>query len=163
MDLTSISEIIKIAVAPVFLLAGISALLGVMTSRLGRIIDRSRILQRGLRDISGNDDELERIIGKEIQMLLVRGQYTNYAINFAASSALLVCIVIITLFFSGLIVVNLSAVIAVLFIICMGLLALSLTSFLVEVFLATRSMRDSLIRSEFAILSLTRKGDSESI
>lgn len=163
MDLISISETIKIAVAPVFLLAGISALLGVMTSRLGRIIDRSRILQRGLRDISGNDDELEEVIGKEIQMLLVRGQYTNYAINLAASSALLVCIVIIALFFSGLVEVNLSGTIAVLFIVCMGVLAMSLSSFLVEVFLATRSMRDSLIRSEFAILSLTRKTDSQSL
>lgn len=161
MDLNSISEIIKIAVAPVFLLAGISALLGVMTSRLGRIIDRSRILQRGLRDISGNDDELEKVIGREIQMLLIRGQYTNYAINLAASSALLVCIVIITLFLSGLISVNLSGVIAVLFIVCMGVLAMSLSSFLIEVFLATRSMRDSLIRSEFAILSLTRKTDGQ--
>ena len=36
----SISEIMQSAVTPVFLLAGIGALMNVMTGRLGRIIDR---------------------------------------------------------------------------------------------------------------------------
>ena len=39
----SISEIMQTAVTPVFLLAGIGALLNVMTGRLGRIIDLSLI------------------------------------------------------------------------------------------------------------------------
>lgn len=162
-SLSSISETITVAVAPVFLLAGISALLGVMTNRLGRIIDRSRILQRGLRDLAGSDAELEHMINKEMLLLLRRGHYINYAINLATGSALLVCIVIMALFLSGLIQVELSGTIAILFIVCMGMLVVSLSLFLVEVFLATRSMRDSLIRSEFVILSLNRKSDSQTL
>lgn len=37
-------ETIRVAVAPVFLLAGLAALLGVMTGRLARVIDRARVL-----------------------------------------------------------------------------------------------------------------------
>lgn len=162
-NLYTISETIKIAVAPVFLLAGISALLGVMTSRLGRIIDRSRTLQRGLKDLSDTDTGSERLINKEMRMLLRRGQYINYAINLATTSALLVCIVIMTLFLSGLIQANFSGAIAVLFIICMAMMVVGLSLFLMEVFLATRSMRDSLIRSESLILSLNRRSDSDSL
>ena len=37
---------IQLAVAPVFPLSGIAALLGVMASRLARIIDRARVLEQ---------------------------------------------------------------------------------------------------------------------
>ena len=39
-----ISHAIQLAIAPVFLLTGISALLGVMATRLARVIDRARQL-----------------------------------------------------------------------------------------------------------------------
>ena len=57
----SISEIMQTAVTPVFLLAGIGALLNVMTGRLGRIIDRLRYLQSFLELIL-----LENTLGKYI-------------------------------------------------------------------------------------------------
>ena len=37
---------IQLAIAPVFLLSGIAALLGVMANRLARIIDRARMLEQ---------------------------------------------------------------------------------------------------------------------
>ena len=45
----TISQIMQAAVSPVFLLAGVGALLNVLSGRLGRIIDRLRFL---LYDIS---------------------------------------------------------------------------------------------------------------
>ena len=53
----SISEIMQTAVTPVFLLAGIGALLNVMTGRLGRIIDRLRYLQSFLERINLEDKD----------------------------------------------------------------------------------------------------------
>lgn len=41
-DVSIIAHAIQLAVAPVFLLTGIGALLSVMTNRLGRVIDRAR-------------------------------------------------------------------------------------------------------------------------
>jgi Protein of unknown function (DUF2721) len=43
-DIT-VAHAIQLAVAPVFLLSGIGAILAVMTSRLGRIIDRAHVLE----------------------------------------------------------------------------------------------------------------------
>ena len=44
-DITSIAHVIQLAVAPVFLLSGIAALLNVLNTRLSRIVDRARQLQ----------------------------------------------------------------------------------------------------------------------
>ena len=43
-SLVNVAETIRIAVAPVFLLTGLAALLGVITGRLSRVIDRARAL-----------------------------------------------------------------------------------------------------------------------
>lgn len=39
---SDISHVIQLAVAPVFLLAGIGSMLGVMANRLARVVDRAR-------------------------------------------------------------------------------------------------------------------------
>lgn len=44
-SISALAEIIQIAVAPVFLLAGIAGFLNVMSGRLGRIVDRGRVLE----------------------------------------------------------------------------------------------------------------------
>ena len=45
----AVAPAIELAVAPVFLLTGIGAILAVMTNRLGRVIDRARVLAEKLR------------------------------------------------------------------------------------------------------------------
>ena len=44
-EISPIAHVIQLSVAPVFLLSGIGAILAVMTNRLGRIIDRARVLE----------------------------------------------------------------------------------------------------------------------
>ena len=156
-DNVTIAQVIQIAVAPVFLLAGISALLGVMTNRLARVIDRSRILQRGMKQVSDTDSI--RQIDREMAKLLKRGQLINYAIALATGSALSVCLVIMTLFLGGMVGGNFSTAIAVLFILCMGMLIIALVLFITEVFIATHSMRHGLIRTESLIMTFSRRDD----
>ena len=50
----TVAHAIQLAVAPVFLLSGIGAILVVMTNRLGRIIDRARVLEDRLENASRN-------------------------------------------------------------------------------------------------------------
>ena len=45
---TSVAQVIQLAVAPVFLLAGVGATLNVLATRIGRIIDRARIMEAQL-------------------------------------------------------------------------------------------------------------------
>ena len=55
---TTIVRAIQLAVAPVFLLTGVASILSVLTSRLGRIIDRSRFLHGKLLSLKkGNQDK----------------------------------------------------------------------------------------------------------
>ena len=156
-DVTTIGQTIQLAVAPVFLLAGISGLLTVMTNRLGRVIDRSRILERGAKNLT--DPDIKAAIAKEMRQLGRRGHFINIAINMATCSALLVCVVVISLFLSKLLATNFSTTIAVLFILCMGLLIIALWMFLMEVFIATHSMRKGLTRSETFIFGLSVDDD----
>ena len=100
LDIDTISHVVSISVAPVFLLAGISGLLMVLTNRLGRTIDRSRSLHKTLTDQT--QPQFKVAIEKEMASLVKRGRFINLAINLAAVSALMVCLVIITLFVGGL-------------------------------------------------------------
>jgi pilus assembly protein TadC len=129
-------------VAPVFLLAGISGLLMVLTNRLGRTIDRSRSLHKTLTDQT--QPQFKVAIEKEMASLVKRGRFINLAINLAAVSALMVCLVIITLFVGGLSTYNVALAVASLFIFCMTLLSAAFSCFLVEGFIATRTLRSTL-------------------
>ena len=44
-QITSVAQVIQLAVAPVFLLAGVGSTLAVLTNRLARIIDRFHFLE----------------------------------------------------------------------------------------------------------------------
>ena len=145
-DIDSISHVISISVAPVFLLAGISGLLNVLTNRLGRTIDRSRSLQATLTDQTQPQHKIS--IKKEMSGLVIRCRFTNLAINLATVSALMVCLVIIMLFVGSLSTFNVALVVASLFIFCMTLLSAALLCFLVEIFISTRTLRSTLTSTE---------------
>ena len=44
-EVSTIAHVIELAIAPVFLITGIGALLAVMSNRLARIIDRARQIE----------------------------------------------------------------------------------------------------------------------
>src|SRR5208282_2324793 len=94
--LTAIARVIQLAVAPVFLLTGIGALLSVLTSRLARIIDRARALETALEVTA---EAKQRDVENELRALSRRARLINQAISLVTTSALLVCAVIAALFF----------------------------------------------------------------
>ena len=153
LQISSLAEIIQTAIAPVFLLAGISALLGVMTNRLTRVIDRWRTLDRTWG--RATDEKNKFVLEKEMKNQFKRGRFINLAITFATISALLVCMVIVSLFLSSIIGKNAAITISVLFIACISILILALCSFLAEVLIATRTLRRGL----YTVESLTHTDD----
>lgn len=137
-DISNIAHTIQLAVAPVFLLTAIGAMLGVMTSRLGRVIDRARLLEGRLENNPGGDNAA---VQAHLIILSRRAKLINLAITFCTMTALLVCSVIAVLFFGSFVSFDISAPVAILFILAMILLVLGLLWFLREVFLATASLR----------------------
>lgn len=135
---TGIAQVIQLAVAPVFLLTGVGAILNVMVNRLARIVDRARTLELKLTASEGPDrDELERRLAN----LSRRAKLISHAIALCVSTAVLVCAVIITLFFGEFFAFEATAPAAVLFIGALLSFLLALIWLLREVFLATRTLK----------------------
>lgn len=129
-DIPTVAHVIQLAVAPVFLLTGIGAILSVLSGRLGRVIDRFRVLNR----MQGEERAEHE---SEIVMLLRRARWIHRAITLCTLCALLVCIVIAALFIGSELGKDSSAVIAVLFTAAMLALIVGLMCFLREIAIAT--------------------------
>lgn len=133
-----IAHAIQLAIAPVFLLTGIAALLGVMANRLARIIDRARHYEQAWEKL---DDRARAAARAELANLERRRHLASWAINFCTSAALLVCIVIAALFIEAFFSADLKWLAGVLFIGVMIALIGGLGCFLREVYVATHTVR----------------------
>jgi hypothetical protein len=142
-NVSTIAHLIQLAIAPVFLLAGIGAILNVLAQRLARVVDRARALEKEFESL---DDGERARAGAELLLLDRRMSVVNQAISACTASALFVCLVVGILFVADLANINWGRPIAVLFIIAMLLLTVGLLLFLYEIRLAARSLR---VRQEF--------------
>ena len=135
---STIAQLIQLAIAPVFLLAGIGAILNVLAQRLARVVDRARKLEAEF----GSFDEAERKrAGAELCLLDRRMTVVNQAIRACTASALFTCLVVALLFVADLANFPVGQAIALLFIATMLLLIVGLVMFLYEIRLAMRSLR----------------------
>jgi hypothetical protein len=131
-----LANIIGLAVAPVFLLAGVAGFLNVMSSRLGRIIDRARIVERRVLRLK-TDDRLESS-KLELGILWRRVKIINWSIGLCTASGLMVCALIVTLFVGNFWGLNVGGMVAGLFVLALLILIAALLLFLKEVQLATQ-------------------------
>lgn len=143
-DTNAISQVIQLAVAPVFLLTGIGALLGVMTNRLARIVDRARtvepLCEQAQKD--GNAAEQQRH-ERELKVLERRARLINRAITQLVISSLLVCAVIVGMFITAYYAwsPDLTRFLAATFALALLALIIGLLAFLREVYVATQTLR----------------------
>jgi hypothetical protein len=130
---SGVIHVIQLAIAPVFLLTGVGAILSVLVNRLGRIVDRFRTLHV---EQSIAADFALSAIKAEMAVLAERARMIHWAIALCTGCALFVCILIATLFLGSLANKNLSIPISLLFILAMLALILGLLLFLREIALA---------------------------
>jgi hypothetical protein len=135
-----ITHVIQLAVAPVFLLTAVGTLLAVLVNRLGRAVDRKRVLDSTLPALAGEDRAEDRRLAKAEYRLVVRRIRLIYrAIVLAVVCALLISLVIVVAFVDAFLAANLSTVLGVLFIFALLALIASLLVFLREIFLGVRT------------------------
>jgi hypothetical protein len=135
--ISDISHVIQLSVAPVFLLTAIGTILGVLSGRLARIVDRARALNERLED--SPEDRIPPIHA-EMRTLAQRRRLINFAITFGTAAALLVCVSIATVFLGAVMKGNVAVAVASLFILAMAAFVAALVCFLREVLLAVRSL-----------------------
>ncbi len=134
-----IAHLIQVALTPIFLISAIGVTLNVLTSRLARIVDRARVIEDVLRQADHKRDERE--LHGTLGVLARRAAYINAAITLITVSALFIALVVVMLFVNAFLRWDLSAFIALMFILSMLSLAAALSTFLIEVRIATNSLR----------------------
>jgi len=134
-----LSRAIQLSVAPVFLFTGVTGLLSLFTSRLARIIDRTRVIQEAqatsLAKPEGDRSEAERL-GQVLAVQRRRTFLINRAILAVTITALLVAAVVAVLFISAVAALDVTAIVVPLFVAAMGSMIVGLLLFLLEVQLA---------------------------
>ena len=128
--LAEVAHVIQLAVAPVFLLTSVGTMLNVLSARLSRVVDRTRVL--GER-VPGLDAEGKRQARAELQLLQRRRRLVNLAITFGTISALFVCLLIAAAFIASMLGVDASLLVASFFVLSMASLIAALLCFLWEI------------------------------
>ncbi len=139
---STVAATIQTAIAPVFLLAGIGAILNVLTGRMSRIVDRVRKLEELHPRSSGPEHDRHvwelRILDKRISVI-------NAALVLCVMSAVAVCLVVALLFVARIVNLQIGTSVAVLFILAMLMLTAGLILFLIEVRISLSAIH---VRSE---------------
>jgi hypothetical protein len=134
-----VATLIQQALGPVFLISGVGITLSMLTARLARIVDRARTLE----DRRESTTDAARIadIDQDLRYIVKRVRYINGAIILSTVSAFFTAVVVTLLFASAFSPLSVGAIIAVLFVGSLLCLSLSFLMFLIEVRVATRSIR----------------------
>jgi len=138
----TVADIVRIAVAPVFLLSGIASFVNVCTSRLSRIVDRSRDIEPKL--LSSRGAEHDRWLG-ELHVLDRRMSLVSWSISLSVLSAVLICAVVVLLFSASLTRLHVATATALLFIGSMVAIGVGFAILLIETRVGSRAVR---VRSE---------------
>ena len=133
-----IAQTIQLALAPVFVLVAIGNIMNLLSTRLGRIVDRSRELQKQHMTTSGPEHDAVVI---EMRAIARRIHLITRAIFLMVLSGLTIGVTVAVLFVEEFVAVRLQLVAAGLFLLAIGLLMWALLLFLRETRVASAQLR----------------------
>ncbi len=136
----SVSELVPLlqtAIGPIVLISGVGLLLLTMTNRLGRVIDRARIISGQVAGLDGPQRE-----GKVAQLAVLwrRARIIRLSIILTAASALCAAILIVILFLTAVLGWDSAWLIGALFVLGMGSLIASLLLFIQDLNLSLAAL-----------------------
>ncbi|MFM5916953.1 MAG: DUF2721 domain-containing protein [Novosphingobium sp.] len=133
-----IAQTIQLALAPVFVLVAIGNILNLLSSRLGRVVDRSRHLQDLHMQTEGMDHDM---VVAEIRMIDQRIRLITRAVSTLVSSGLAIGVTVAVLFAQQLLGADLQLVAALTFVIAIVLLMWALLLFMRETRVSAQQLR----------------------
>ena len=140
-DLDTVTHAIQLAVAPVFLLTAVAAMIGTVAGRLARIIDRARILEDRIEAARAGD--LMTSAYDELGRLRLRGGLVNVCIALLTFCAILIGLTIVALFLGETTQIQILRLATISFLSGVVCFLLALLCFLTETLLATRILNFS--------------------
>ena len=99
MNPSTLSDSIQLAVAPVFLLTAVAGMIGALTQRLARVIDRARVIHKEMGDVSLTVSA-RSAYQDELMSIAKRGRFINVAMIFLVLCALMIGLTVLELFFA---------------------------------------------------------------
>lgn len=138
MRLAELVPTLQVAIGPMILVSGVGLLLLTMTNRLGRLIDRTRLMARDLR---GADALQRELLVAQLEIFGRRARLVRTAIALSTLSVLLAATLVVLLFVAALTGVEIAALLALLFAACMVSLVAGLVWFLRDVNLSLRALQ----------------------
>ena len=138
--LETAAHVVQLALAPVFLLSGIGTLLGVFATRLGRVADQVDALASDL-DRDRGDEAQDEVRRRTLNFLRLRSIALDWAVVAAALAGALTCGAVLTLFLGAVAGRSAASLLYLLFGGGIVLTLVALSAFVVEMLLATSSVR----------------------
>ncbi|MGB3379214.1 DUF2721 domain-containing protein [Allopontixanthobacter sediminis] len=133
-----IAQTIQLALAPVFVLVAIGNIMNLLSTRLGRVVDRARTMQERHSTTSGVEHDL---VVREIRLLDRRILLIGRAILLLVLSGLTIGLTVVILFLGDFLQWDLPQLTAASFILAIGLLMGALLLFLLETREASAALR----------------------
>lgn len=133
-----IAQTIQLALAPVFVLVAIGNILNLLSSRLGRVVDRSRHLQGLHMATEGMEHDM---VVAEIRMIDQRIGLITRAVSTLVVSGLSIGITVAVLFVQQLLGADLQLVAALTFVIAIVLLMWALVLFMRETRVSAQQLK----------------------
>ena len=139
-----VQNVVQLSMAPAFLLAGIGAVMNVMTNRLIWVANKIEKILKATK----NDEEANELL-VELPALKKRRIHAQRAVMLSTAAALTISIVIMLLFVSAFVRAPLGSLVAFTWLVTMGLLMAGLASFLLETRVAARRNRERMAERTF--------------
>lgn len=131
-------RLIQLALGPVVLISGIGLLLLVLTNRLARIVDRTRVLRGEAHDPGAGGIAAIRA---ELRILMQRSQLILFAVFCSVLCILFVALLVTVLFLGALAGRTLTTVPTLLFIVSLLTVTAGMLAFAWEIVLTVRALR----------------------
>lgn len=126
------------AVGPVILISGVGLLLLTMTNRLGRAIDRARLLTNEPVALNARDRARTQA---QVAIIYRRAKIIRISILFAVTSALLAAVLVVTLFLTAWCGGQQAWPAIIIFMACLGSLCVSLVAFICDINLSLHALK----------------------
>ena len=134
----SLLPVIQLAITPVILISGMGALMLTITGRMGRIVDRTRILAGQVRVATGED---RRHLDDQLEIMWRRARLIRRAVTFLGLSMLVACLLVVTIFGGALLGRDFGVVLLALFAASVLLLIAALVAFLQDIYVSLHALR----------------------
>ncbi|MGX7953646.1 DUF2721 domain-containing protein [Tsuneonella sp. HG249] len=133
-----IAQTIQLALAPVFVLVAIGNIMNLLSTRLGRVVDRSRALQERHGKTEGGEHDM---VVREIRVVDTRIRLIGRALRLLVGSGLAIGVTVAVLFLDELVDADLQRVAAGTFLLAVGMMMWALVLFLRETQAASAALR----------------------